>query len=510
MVFSSHFFLFYFLPLALALYYVVPRSCRTGVLTLCSLAFYAWANPWFVPILLAIAGIDFVLANFIAGHWQMPWSKSLPGSDGIRPPPATAMRRTLVAISLSCNIGVLVFFKYAMFIGENLRSLIGENPSTADMAFVILLPIGISFYTFESISYILDINAGRARPASVWVYQRALGISGKTTSLLHFLRLEFQGFLAYVCYLTQFPHLVAGPIIRYQDLEPQLHERRHSMDKFARGVAFFILGLSKKILLANPVGEIADAAFAAQGLSWYDAWYGTMAYAFQLYFDFSGYSDMAIGLALMVGFTFPKNFDAPYRAESITDFWRRWHISLSTWLRDYLYIPLGGNRLGPRRAYRNLIIVMLIGGFWHGAEWTFLVWGAIHGAMLAGERMLGKASPYRWLPRPGRIAVTFAVVCVAWVFFRSPSLPVAFDYCSSLVGIGAVRPETTLLHGLMYDPYHLICMGIAALTIWGGVTTWEFTKELRPLKIITCALLLLAAIATLWGQTFNPFLYFRF
>jgi alginate O-acetyltransferase complex protein AlgI len=509
MVFTSHLFLFYFLPLALGLYYAAPKSWRSGVLTLCSLFFYAWANPWFVPILLAIAGVDFVLANLIDGHWQLPWSNQTTIGDVSQRRCSDRGKRILVSISLICNIGVLFFFKYAMFVGDNLRLLIGENPSATDMAFVVLLPIGISFYTFESISYILDIHAGRARPASVWFHQQDRKM-GKATSLLRSIRLEFQGFLTYVCYLTQFPHLVAGPIIRYQDLEPQLHDRRHTIDKFSRGVAFFILGLSKKILLANPIGEIADAAFSADGLQWYDAWYGVVAYAFQLYFDFSGYSDMAIGLALMVGFTFPKNFNAPYRAESLTDFWRRWHISLSTWLRDYVYIPLGGNRQGPRRAYRNLIIVMVIGGFWHGAEWTFLAWGAIHGVMLAGERLLGKTSPYHWLPRPGRIAVTFAVVCVAWVFFRSSTLSLALEYCTALIGFGTVRSETTLLYGLMYDSYHLTCMGVGALIIWGGMTTWDFTKHLHPLKIIACAVLLLASIAALCEQTFNPFLYFRF
>ena len=238
---------------------------------------------------------------------------------------------------------------------------------------LVLLPAGISFYTFESISYNLDIYHGRAKPASVWVLHSFENGHRVPPSIWARLKIEFQALNAFACYITQFPHLVAGPIIRYQDLERQLHERSHTVEKFGRGIFFFALGLGKKILIANPVGELADTAFRADSLHWLDAWYGVFGYAFQIYFDFSGYSDMAIGLGLMFGFEFAKNFDSPYKSQSITEFWRRWHISLSTWLRDYLYIPLGGNRKGEVRTYLNLMVVMLLGGFWHGASWNFLV-----------------------------------------------------------------------------------------------------------------------------------------
>jgi alginate O-acetyltransferase complex protein AlgI len=509
MVFSSHLFLFYFLPLVLGLYALARRTWRLVVLAGCSLAFYVWANPWFVLVLLTCAVIDFVCANGIDGHWSRSVTTS-PPIDGERVRPPLRWRRFLVGCSLSANLGMLLFFKYAMFVDGNLHAWFGPEAGFLASGLVVLLPIGISFYTFESISYILDIHAGRARPASVWIVAQATREGHAPRTWWDYVRLELRGFLTYLCYLTQFPHLVAGPIIRYPELEIQLHERQHTVEKFARGVAFFSLGLAKKILLANPMGQIADATFAADGLAWFDAWYGAVAYSFQLYFDFSGYSDMAIGLALLFGFNFPRNFHAPYRAESITDFWRRWHISLSTWLRDYLYIPLGGNRHGALRAYRNLLIVMLVGGFWHGAEWTFMVWGLLHGLMLCGERLLGKQSSYQRLPRFARIALTFAVVTVAWVFFRSPTIAHAGTYCLAMIGLEPVRAEADLLQVLLYDPYHVLCFALCATVVWGGTSTWEFTQRLSPAKALLCLALLLLAIASMWGQSANPFLYFRF
>src|SRR5208283_2031867 len=257
----------------------------------------------------------------------------------------------------------------------------------------IALPAGVSFYTFVSMSYAIDVYRGDARPLKNPI--------------------DFQFFVAL------FPHLIAGPIIRYQTVAEQIRHRTFTYEKFARGVALFSLGMGKKILLANPMAHIADNLFNAGGLQWYDAWFGVIGYAFQIYFDFSAYSDMAVGLGLMIGFYFMKNFDDPYLAESITDFWHRWHISLSTWLRDYLYVPLGGNRKGEARTIVNLMTVMLIGGLWHGASWNFVIWGAIQGTMLIVERRRGKESPYRRLPVYMRIAFTFLITCVSWVFFRA-------------------------------------------------------------------------------------------
>jgi alginate O-acetyltransferase complex protein AlgI len=298
--------------------------------------------------------------------------------------------------------------------------------------------------------------------------------------------------------------------VRYADIAQQMRYRTHTSDKFARGIAFLACGLGKKILLANPLGHVADAAFAASGLHWYDAWYGIVAYALQIYFDFAGYSDMAVGLGLMLGFLFIQNFNAPYSAASITDFWRRWHISLSTWLRDYLYIPLGGNRKGEFRTYANLMVVMLLGGLWHGASWNFIIWGAIHGAMLASERLQGRDSPYRHLPRPVRVGVTFAIVCVAWVFFRADSLPEAVAYLRSMFGLAPVTSGSVVLASLMYTRYHMLVFALAVAVTWGAPQSWTFTRTLTWPRSAFCTAVLAVSLLFMWTQTENPFLYFQF
>ncbi|HLY73852.1 MAG TPA: MBOAT family O-acyltransferase, partial [Planctomycetota bacterium] len=365
---------------------------------------------------------------------------------------------------------------------------------------------GISFYTFESISYVLDIYHGRAKPASVWVEEA--GAPARTMGAR--LRREVRALNAFACYITQFPHLVAGPIIRYQDLERQLHERDHTIEKFGRGVFFFALGLAKKVLLANPVGEVADAAFEAGSLHAIDAWTGVIGYAFQIYFDFSGYSDMAIGLGLMFGFEFAKNFDSPYKSQSITEFWRRWHISLSTWLRDYLYIPLGGNRRGEARTYANLFLVMLLGGFWHGASWNFLVWGAIHGGWLAVERLMGKTSFYTKAPAALRVLLTFLIINLAWGFFRAPDLPSALGYGRSLFGLGAPSATSVLVRATLYSVDHVIALAVAATVAFLGVQTWDLSKRVTPWRAFLALGLFAWSVVALSGQSFNPFLYFQF
>ena len=353
---------------------------------------------------------------------------------------------------------------------------------------MVTLPVGISFYTFESISYNLDIYFGRARPAIAWVQE--LQQPRWSEGFLQQVRLEFKALIAFACYITQFPHLVAGPIIRYQDLEKQIHLRSHTVEKFGRGVCFFAFGLAKKVLLANPMGDIADAAFEAHALSSIDAWYGLFAYAFQIYFDFSGYSDMAIGLGLMVGFEFNKNFDSPYKSQSVTEFWRRWHISLSTWLRDYLYVPLGGNRKGSARTYVNLIVVMVLGGLWHGASWNFLVWGGIHGTWLGLERLQGKTSFYARMPAAVRIAVTFVIVNLAWVFFRAPDLATSVHYLGELVALHRPMPDESLFRAVFYSPFHVFWFALAASISFFGIQTWDLVRDVSPLKAATaCALL---------------------
>jgi alginate O-acetyltransferase complex protein AlgI len=348
----------------------------------------------------------------------------------------------------------------------------------------VALPLGISFYTFQSMSYTLDVYRGRTRP--------------------------LENPLDFACYVSLFPQLVAGPIIRFSEIADQLRERSHTVEKFARGAAFFCLGMAKKVLLANPCGFVADAAFDAGSRLALDAWTGVLAYAFQIYFDFSGYSDMAIGLGLMLGFVFPKNFDSPYRAESLTDFWRRWHISLSTWLRDYLYLPLGGNRLGPRRTYLNLALVMLLGGLWHGAAWNFVVWGGIHGGWLALERALGKRSPWQALPRPLRVASTFLVVLIGWVFFRAPDLSSAWSYLASMLGLATAQPAAPLLGGVLYTPYALGSLALAALVTWSCPQTWDWTRRLTAARAGLALGGLVLALVAMASQGYNPFIYFIF
>jgi alginate O-acetyltransferase complex protein AlgI len=477
MVFSSHLFLFYFLPAALLLYYAAPRRARHAFLTALSYLFYGWANPLFVPLLLVSTTIDYVAGLVIARH---------PADDH---PEVTRARpaRLALAASICSNLALLGFFKYFGFAAGNLDALagwIGLPAPDLDAAFRVTLPLGISFYTFQSMSYTIDVYRGRAA--------------------------AIRSFIDFACFVSMFPQLVAGPIIRFSEVADQLRSRTHTATKFARGVAFFSVGLAKKVLLANPCGKVADLAFEAGSLGIVEAWYGVTAYAFQIYFDFSGYSDMAIGLGLMLGFVFPKNFDSPYRSQSITEFWHRWHISLSTWLRDYLYVPLGGNRKGPIRTYVNLFVVMLLGGLWHGAAWNFVIWGAIHGALLAAERLFGRAAFYRGLPAPLRVGATFAIVLVTWVFFRAPDLPQALRYLGSMAALGTPDEGAGLLAGLVYQPYYLGTFAIAGAIAWGAPQTWDWTRTITTGRAIVILALLALASVVLTTQAYNPFIYFIF
>src|SRR3954463_14465257 len=430
MVFSSQIFLFYFLPLVLAAYYLLPFRARTALIAVSSYIFYGWANPIWAVIMFFGSSVDYVCGILLLRMSRLPDVDGLPpviGPEVVR----TRGMKLVLATSIVTNLGLLAVFKYTGFVAENINALgsvLGGSNQLVPVLHVVL-PVGISFYTFKAMSYAIDVYRGEARP--------------------------MRRFTDYMCFEAFFPDLVAGPIIRYAALEEQMRVRRHTLDKFARGVAFFAFGMAKKILIANPMGHVADTAFAAGTLHAPDAWFGLIGYAFQIYFDFSGYSDMACGLALMLGFVLIQNFDSPYQADSITDFWRRWHISLSTWLRDYLYIPLGGNRLGERRTYMNLSTVMLLGGLWHGASWNFVLWGAIHGGMLAFERAQGKNSAYRRLPTSLRIGITFFVVCWGWVFFRAKPLGQAVWIFKSLFGFAAVTAASDAPAGMMYTRFHV-------------------------------------------------------
>jgi len=486
LVFSSHLFLFYFLPLALGVYYVAGRRGRHLVLTLLSYVFYGWANPLFAVLMFSSTLVDYVCGLAMSGQFRpSAWREPLPMLE--RGGARRRAQKIALVISICSNLSLLGFFKYFNFATENYDALLaalGAPELKLDLWYRITLPLGISFYTFQSMSYSIDVYRGHAK--------------------------AIRNFIDFACYVSMFPQLVAGPIVRFNEVADQLRARTHTMEKFARGVTFICMGLAKKILLANPCGKVADLVFDSGSVGFLDSWYGAAAYAFQIYFDFSGYSDMAIGLGLMLGFTFPKNFDSPYRSQSFTELWGRWHISLSTWLRDYLYIPLGGNRKGRARTYMNVMVVMLLGGLWHGASWNFLIWGGIHGAMLTLERVYGRKSFYRFLPKAGRIAVTFVILLFTWVFFRAGDLPSALAYCKSMLGLTAPHTGAGLIGGVIYQPYYVLTLVMAGLVVWTMPQTWDFTRKITWPKVALILLLLAMGVVALTTQSFNPFIYFIF
>jgi alginate O-acetyltransferase complex protein AlgI len=468
MVFTTQIFVFYFLPLFLLVYYNLPYRWRNLWITLGSYVFYGWWQPWFVALMLFTTVMDFIWGKVITRAGATPLEKKL-----------------AVLACVVTNLSFLGFFKYYMFAAGTLNQLLAAVGAQQFRVLQVVLPIGISFYTFHSLTYILDLYRGDATPAK-----------------------SFSGFSAFV---ALFPDLVAGPIIRYKTLAEQLREREHTAARFASGVAIFMVGFAKKILLANPCGQVADAVFSAANPWALDAWVGALAYAFQIYFDFCGYSDMAVGLGRMLGFEFPRNFDAPYRSESITELWRRWHISLSSVLRDYLYFALGGNRKGEGRTYFNLALVMLLGGLWHGAKWTFVAWGAFHGLLLAFERWRGKQSVYHALPRPGRIGVTFLLMLFSWVLFRADNLTAAMEYFRAMFGFGPTGEVAPLLAAVIYTPYHLLILATGAALVFQPLqahdwalspVTWGRTAVAVPLFVFS--------LMAMFAQAFNPFLYFQF
>jgi alginate O-acetyltransferase complex protein AlgI len=484
MVFSSHLFIFYFLPLVLAAYMLLPMRGKHVWLTVVSYIFYGWANPWFATLMMFQTVVDWVAGMTIARQW----GRGNAAVELLAPrQPRDRMQKAALATALISNLCLLGFFKYFNFgldTWNTAMSAAGWEAARWDTLLRITLPLGISFYTFQSMSYAIDVYRGDAR--------------------------AIRSIFDYMCYVAMFPQLVAGPIVRFQDVADQFIVRTHTLEKFARGVAFFAFGIGKKILLANPCGKVADTVFDAGSAAVLDAWYGVSAYAFQIYFDFSAYSDMAIGLGLMTGFLFAKNFDSPYKSQSITEFWRRWHLSLSTWLRDNLYIPLGGNRKGEARTYINLTLTMLLGGLWHGAAWNFVIWGGIHGGMLAFERTQGRDSLYRRLPAFARTAITFVIVLITWVFFRAKDLPAAMGYLGNMFGCGPTQDGQGLAAGLIYHPYYAIFFLIAAVVTWTCPQTWDYTRRLTWGKALYAAALLALSVAVMETQAFNPFIYFIF
>ncbi|UOD31190.1 MBOAT family protein [Massilia violaceinigra] len=475
MVFSSAVFLFYFFPCFLLLYYLLPW--KNTVLLIGSLLFYAWGEPRFVPLLMLSAFLNYSFGWLIARAHAQP------------------QRKLLLGLGIGLNLAMLGYYKYLGFFAGILNAIgLREGALPA-----IVLPLGISFFVFQGISYLID------------VYRRDIAAQSS--------------FLRFAMYKAMFPQLIAGPIVRYRQIAHEVDQRSISNARLWMGFRLFVLGLAQKVLIANTVGQGADRLFAIDPaqLDAPAAWIGIACYSIQILFDFAGYSLMAIGIGHMLGFSYPPNFNRPYSATSITDFWRRWHISLSSWFRDYLYIPLGGNRGSPLRTYFNLALVFFLCGLWHGAAWTFVIWGLWHGALLVLERLGGAALLARL---PGIVGQAWTLLCVmvGWVFFRANDVPHALAYLGAMFG---AHDGQARLHPWRMDVGHSALLALvvgALLACW----RWRAAQASAPdaagaaprarlpavlvhggHAVLTASLALLC-IASLAAGTYNPFIYFRF
>jgi alginate O-acetyltransferase complex protein AlgI len=484
MLFTSPLFLFLFLPLILAIYFLVPRGLRNLLLLAVSLVFYAWGEREYVAVLLASIALNYLFGLIVdrcAGRRAAEWT---------------------IGLAVVANLALLGTFKYANFLVDNVNGVLLWLHVKPVAPHPVHLPLGISFFTFHALSYVIDVYRQQVK--------------------------ALRDPIAFALYISFFPQAIAGPIVRYHEIAGQLRQRWIGHDELAGGVKRFILGLGKKVLIANTVAVPADAIFnlAPGELTAGLAWLGILCYTFQIYFDFSGYSDMAIGLALLFGFRFPENFNYPYVAHSVTEFWRRWHISLSTWYRDYLYIPLGGNRCGAMRVYLNLVSVFFLCGLWHGASWNFVLWGLFHGAFLVLER-LGLGKCLAALGAPIGHLYTLLVVMAGWVLFRAATLPQALVFFRALGGQAAATGDApplavflnrelvlALLAGAIgslpvfplllqaRDRFLAACESNALAAALDGVCAFTGTAA--------CAVVLLASFMLLATGTYNPFIYFRF
>ena len=470
MVFSSLVFLYLFLPIALAGYFCIPKIARNAWLLAASTLFYAWGEGWYT-----LAMVFTIIFNWGAGLLL----------NRIQTP---RQRRYIMALAVSVNIGLLVAYKYANFLVTTLAGLAHHLHLPEPHLDPVHLPIGISFFSFQAISYVIDVYRNDVKP---------------THSLLH-----------YATYKSFFPQLIAGPIVRYRDVADQMHVRTVNVSLFARGIERFAIGLAKKTLIANLAATAADQAFTMPPgtLDCCTAWWGLLSYSMQIYFDFSGYSDMAIGMGLMFGFRFKENFDLPYTATSIRDFWRRWHISLSSWFRDYLYIPLGGSRGNPVRVCLNLFVVFLLCGLWHGASWNFILWGALHGLFIAGEHA-GSAKLLERLPRIIRHIYVLLTVAFGWVLFRADDVSSSTLYFQSLLGFGGpvsspTHPDWDVVCAIALGIF--FCSGATALLFQSCATIYRLQIVLAFLRPTVPILLLIAATIMILCHGHNPFIYFRF
>lgn len=453
------------MPIVCLSYLVVRSGMRNYLLLAASIIFYAWGEPRYLAIMILTILINYAGAIAV-DRWRVH-------------------RRLLAAATIAADLGFLFYFKYFNFMIDNLNALF-----SMDMKFIdVIMPIGISFYTFQAMSYLIDVYRGEC-PVQKDIYKLSL-------------------------YIALFPQLVAGPIVKYHDIAGQIDERCVTFDKVSLGVKRFIVGLAKKMLLANTLGAVADKIFI-QPVAEFDtltAWLGAVCYSLQLFYDFSGYSDMAIGLGLIFGFRFPENFNYPYISKSISEFWRRWHISLSTWFKQYLYIPLGGNRVSPHRTYVNLFIVFLATGIWHGAEWTFVFWGLWHGFFIILEKATGwnREKPGKLLPFCQHIYTIFVFVC-GWVIFRSPNMSYAADYFKNMLGL----VQTSALYETAYyiDNTEILALGagiLCAVPLFRNMLAIRYDRKvLRTAVNVWLAILFASSSAVIAASTYNPFIYFRF
>ncbi|MDO5337131.1 MAG: MBOAT family O-acyltransferase [Eubacteriales bacterium] len=470
MIFSSLFFLYVFLPVTLILYYVVPTKLKNTVLLLVSLIFYAWGEPVYIFLM-----IFSILFNYFSGIEIAFYREENRDKDA----------KICFWVTTVANLAILGFFKYYGFLIDNLNAILPFEIPYRQLA----LPIGISFYTFQTLSYVIDVYLGKVEVQK---------------NLIHF-----------GAYVTMFPQLIAGPIVKYSDVAAQLVSRKISLRRFGDGTAWFLRGLGKKVLFANNIGMVYDAiaALAPDQRSVITAWVGCAAYTFQIYYDFSGYSDMAIGLGKMFGFDFIKNFDYPYTSSSVTEFWRRWHISLGSWFREYVYIPLGGNRCSTLKNIRNIFVVWMLTGFWHGAAWNFIFWGLYYGILLFLEKYTLKSFLER-VPLFVKHIYTMILVMIGWVFFSAPTMGSATTYLGNMIGIGG--------HGFI-DSTGLYYLGSSAIlfilmSLCAGPLVYRLFRHFalsggsfKTTRVVLVYMgIFLLCTAYLVNATYNPFLYFRF
>lgn len=473
MVFSSLMFIFYFLPLTLMVYYIVPKNLRNVCLLIISLIFYGWGEPIYIGIMLFSFIVDYTHGLLIEKY-----------RDNNR------RTKAILLSSILINLGLLAFFKYYDFIIININLIIGTNIRALNLP----LPIGISFYTFQTMSYTID------------VYRMEVPAQKKLVNL--------------ATYVTLFPQLIAGPIVRYKTVEKELNNRRENIDQFAEGVSRFIVGLGKKVLLANNIGMLWNdiQKISINEISILTAWLGIIAFSFQIYFDFSGYSDMAIGLGKMFGFNFLENFNYPYISRSVTEFWRRWHISLSTWFKDYLYIPLGGNKVSRKYVYLNLLIVWSLTGIWHGASWNYLMWGLYFGILIIIEKViLLKLLDKVW--NSIRHLYTIILLCIGWTLFVFENLFEGMNYLKVMFGL---RESNFIDNTFKYYFSNYIIVLIVLIIASTPIIKNKhhlLRDRLKGLKrilyenvIVNVTLLFILVLSTAYlvNSSFNPFLYFRF